>query len=68
MTATYQIIRPLKMTGPSHVFAGMSRTFCGRECSGWVEIDQRDKNAILKDTHCCARCAAGLRNRDGGFQ
>jgi hypothetical protein len=53
---------------PFHVFAGMSRTFCGRDAAGWLEIEKRAKEEIVGDFNCCARCAAGLRNRDGGFQ
>lgn len=48
-----------------HVFAGESKTFCGRNSREWIEIGLKEKSKILADGMCCSRCATGLRNRDG---
>jgi hypothetical protein len=54
---------------PFHVFAGMfagmSRTFCGRVCDDWYELPRRGKRSIISDPLCCECCKKALINRDG---
>jgi hypothetical protein len=71
---TYQLVRakPAIRTDRSglekpHVFAGMSRTFCGRDTDDhWLDLGLHPKSQILNDRGCCERCKRSLINRDGG--
>lgn len=74
---TYQLVRakPSIRTDRSglekpHVFAGMGKTFCGRETNdqGWLDLGLHTKSLILNDPGCCERCKKSLVNRDGYSQ
>lgn len=74
-SGTYQLLRakPLVRTDRSglekpHIFAGMGRTFCGRDADdkNWLDLGLHPKSKILNDAGCCERCKRSLVNRDGG--
>jgi hypothetical protein len=38
-------------------------TLCGRDCSAWHRIGERDRREALSDPHICRRCARIAINR-----
>jgi len=49
-----------------HVRRSDTLTHCGLDCSDWLDIEPRERNATLADHNCCARCARQLVPADTG--
>ena len=62
--ATYQLVENPK-TGTTHIFAGCSLSFCGRDSARYRDHGLHPKTKILSSVDCCERCKKALINRDG---
>lgn len=76
VVASYNKSAPTKTSGKGHqwwrrdVMHIMDRrtgkTLCGRKTDGWMIIDDASTTALTNTTHCCKRCGAMLKAREGG--
>ena len=54
---TYEVVVPYgNSNGAFHLrFGGDYKTFCGRNCEGWLKID-KDAIETVESAYCCSRC------------
>jgi hypothetical protein len=42
---------------PFHIQRSGITTLCGRDCSEWLRIGEREAHEAIRDPGCCRRCA-----------